>query len=384
MADQPCFRLDYTFVHGARETGSTGVSTRLRLFHQPGPYRLRRRQERTPSATGSTSIGCPPCPRAGDAAPEGGCRERWPKNSGRRVRLGFFAGAVMHTPVDVTEQAMDVVRQHERGLRSSRLAAARRPGSARRSPAHRPAADRRADHLCRLGGDQHPRPDRKRAQDDGARRQHPARSGDLRSELLTLGLPVGMTVTSALNAMAHAWRRSTPGPQPGFDADGHRGPGRLPRACRFVVGRAPTTAKPGPEALYGAWLCGTVLGRSAWRCTTSSATRSAARSILPHAETHAIILPHTIAFNARAAVPDLLAPVARIFGGGNPGGGLWDFAKAARGAACAQGPRPFRRRSRPRRRLPRKALTRTRSADRRKSIRAPARRRPGRAEPPQF
>jgi maleylacetate reductase len=47
---------------------------------------------------------------------------------------------------------------------------------------------------------------------------------------------------------------------------------------------------------------------------------------MPHAETHAILLPHTAGFNA-VAVPDALAPVAAIFGG-SVGGGLWDFAKS--------------------------------------------------------
>ncbi|MCY1306330.1 Maleylacetate reductase [compost metagenome] len=38
------------------------------------------------------------------------------------------------------------------------------------------------------------------------------------------------------------------------------------------------------------------------------------------------MLPHTAAYNA-AAVPELLEPVARTFGG-SVGGGLWDFAKS--------------------------------------------------------
>jgi maleylacetate reductase len=44
----------------------------------------------------------------------------------------------------------------------------------------------------------------------------------------------------------------------------------------------------------------------------------------PHAETHAILLPHTVAFN-EVAVPELLAPIAATFGG-TAGGGLHDFA----------------------------------------------------------
>jgi maleylacetate reductase len=47
---------------------------------------------------------------------------------------------------------------------------------------------------------------------------------------------------------------------------------------------------------------------------------------LPHAETHAVILPHAIAFNARAAAKEL-EPVARIFGDPSPGKALYAFAK---------------------------------------------------------
>ena len=43
----------------------------------------------------------------------------------------------------------------------------------------------------------------------------------------------------------------------------------------------PDDLKARGETLYGAWLCGTVLVRSAWRCITSFATLWAAASICP-------------------------------------------------------------------------------------------------------
>jgi len=47
---------------------------------------------------------------------------------------------------------------------------------------------------------------------------------------------------------------------------------------------------------------------------------------LPHADTHAILLPHTVAYVADAA-RNQLAPAVEIFG--EPiGGGLWDFASS--------------------------------------------------------
>ena len=71
------------------------------------------------------------------------------------------------------------------------------------------------------------------------------------------------------------------------------------------------------QALYGAWLCGTCLGSSAWRlhhkiCHTLGGTFD-----LPHAETHAIMLPHALAFNLPAA-PEARARLARVLGSAEP------------------------------------------------------------------
>jgi maleylacetate reductase len=81
------------------------------------------------------------------------------------------------------------------------------------------------------------------------------------------------------------------------------------------------------ETLYGAWLCGTVLGQVGMALHHKLCHTLGGSFNLPHAETHAVVLPHAVAFNARA-VPDLLAPVTQIFGGSNPGQALFDFAKS--------------------------------------------------------
>jgi maleylacetate reductase len=47
---------------------------------------------------------------------------------------------------------------------------------------------------------------------------------------------------------------------------------------------------------------------------------------LDHAETHAVMLPHTVAFN-EAAVPDLLAPAGHALAAAAAGPGLYDLAK---------------------------------------------------------
>lgn len=144
------------------------------------------------------------------------------------------------------------------------------------------------------------------------------------AELVT-SLPVPLTVTSALNAIAHA-------------AEGLYAKDRNPLTTALAVEgmRAFAAALPRViadphdldargETLYGAWLCGTVLGQVGMALHHKLCHTLGGSFGLPHAETHAIVLPHAIAFNA-AAVPDLLAPVSDVFGGDEPGAALHRFA----------------------------------------------------------
>jgi maleylacetate reductase len=132
---------------------------------------------------------------------------------------------------------------------------------------------------------------------------------------LSLGLPVPVSVTSGINAIAHA-------------AEGLYAADRSPVSewmCRdgiAALGRAlPVIARgSGAEvlaargdALYGAWLCGAVLGSVGVGlhhklCHTLGGTYN-----LPHAEVHTIVLPHALAYNALAA-PQAIATVASALG----------------------------------------------------------------------
>ena len=144
--------------------------------------------------------------------------------------------------------------------------------------------------------------------------------------LLTTGLPVGISVTSGLNAMAHAVEALyAQDRNPISSLMAIEGLQAFRDALPAIV-ENPNDIAMRAEGQYGAWLCGAVLGTVGMAlhhklCHTLGGTFNT-----PHAETHAIMLPHTAAFNA-VAVPDLLAPVAETFGG-SVGGGLWDFAKA--------------------------------------------------------
>jgi alcohol dehydrogenase class IV len=47
---------------------------------------------------------------------------------------------------------------------------------------------------------------------------------------------------------------------------------------------------------------------------------------LPHAETHAVLLPYAVAYNAPAA-PEAMARIARALGGSDAAAGLYDLAR---------------------------------------------------------
>ena len=141
---------------------------------------------------------------------------------------------------------------------------------------------------------------------------------------LTLTLPPALTITSGLNAMAHA-------------AEALYARDRNPiitlmasDALRALSGALPVLAKDAGDrearagALYGAWLCGAALGGASMALHHKLCHTLGGSFNTPHAETHAILLPHTIGFNS-VEVPDLLAPVSDALGG-TPGVALFDFA----------------------------------------------------------
>jgi len=118
---------------------------------------------------------------------------------------------------------------------------------------------------------------------------------------LTVGLPVAVTVTSACNAIAHAVEAlyaqdcnpiSSLMAEEGIHALAHG----LPR-----VVKAPSDLDARSDCLYGAWLCGAVLGAVGMALHHKLCHVLGGTWNLPHAETHTVILPHAMAYNYAAA-----------------------------------------------------------------------------------
>lgn len=150
---------------------------------------------------------------------------------------------------------------------------------------------------------------------------------------LTLGLPARLSVTSGINAIAHAAEALyAQDANPIHSLLAEEGIRALALGLPKVVA-SPADAEGRAECLYGAWLCGAVLGAVGMSlhhklCHTLGGTFN-----LPHAETHTIVLPHALAYNA-AAAPEAMRRIARALGATDAAQGIHDFA-AALGAPVA-------------------------------------------------
>jgi alcohol dehydrogenase class IV len=118
---------------------------------------------------------------------------------------------------------------------------------------------------------------------------------------LSLSLPVGLSVTSGINAIAHAAEGLyATDANPIMDLMAQEGIAALARALP-AIRKKPDDIDARGDALYGAWLCGTVLGNVGMALHHKLCHTLGGSFNLPHAETHTIVLPHALAYNAQAA-----------------------------------------------------------------------------------
>lgn len=241
------------------------------------------------------------------------------------LACGVFSGATMHTPVDVTEAAVKVAAETLADCVVS-LGGGSTTGLGK-AIAYRTDLPQIVVPTTYAGSEVTPI-----LGQTEAGRKTTIRDAKILPEVviydpaLTLGLPVAMSITSGLNAMAHAMEGLyAQDRNPISTLMALEGLRALARSLPEIV-NAPRDVKARSDALYGAWLCGTVLGTVGMALHHKICHTLGGSFDTPHAETHAVMLPHTVAFNATAAAAEL-APAAEIFGG-SIGGGLWDFAKA--------------------------------------------------------
>ena len=143
---------------------------------------------------------------------------------------------------------------------------------------------------------------------------------------LTVGLPVPVSMASGLNAMAHAVEAL-------YAADRNPLTDLMAEAALTALIDALPRIKARADdldaralALRGAWLSGCCLGVTTMAlhhklCHTLGGTFN-----LPHAQTHAIVLPHALAYNLPCA-PEARHALARVLGQEDPARALEEFAR---------------------------------------------------------
>ncbi|UPK00990.1 maleylacetate reductase [Bradyrhizobium sp. 170] len=237
---------------------------------------------------------------------------------------GVFTGAVMHTPVEVTERAMQTVH------------------------------DVRADCIVSLGGGSTTglgkaialRTDLPQivlptsyagsemtsvvGQTSGGVKTTQSSPKILPETViydvdLTMTMPAELSATSGINAIAHAvealYARDR---NPVISLMAQEGIGTLANALPIICDQ-PNDKTARTDALYGAWLCGICLGAVGMALHHKLCHTLGGSFSLPHAETHTVILPHALAYNAPAA-PEAMTRIAAALGVPDAALGLHDLA----------------------------------------------------------
>jgi maleylacetate reductase len=246
------------------------------------------------------------------------------KQLGERA-VGVFTEAAMHTPVGVTERAMEVVKAQQADCLVA-LGGGSSVGLAK-AIALRTKLPQVAIPTTYAGSEVTPILGQT---EKGVKTTQ--RSLDVLPETviydveLTLSLPPGLSAASGLNAIAHAVEALyAQDRNPIISLMAQEGIAALGRALPVVVER-PDDLNARSETLYGAWLCGVCLGAVGMALHHKLCHVLGGSFDLPHAETHAVVLPHAVAYNSPAA-PEAMARLAQALAAEEAATGLHALAK---------------------------------------------------------
>jgi maleylacetate reductase len=143
---------------------------------------------------------------------------------------------------------------------------------------------------------------------------------------LTTGLPAGVTGPSGMNALAHAVEALyAPGANPVTALLAEEGARVLHRGLPRAVAE-PASLAARSDALLGAFMAGSALATAGVGIHHQLCHLLGGAYRLPHAELHAVVLPHAVHFVAPAARPQL-ARLAAGLGVDDVAGAIWDLGR---------------------------------------------------------
>jgi alcohol dehydrogenase class IV len=238
--------------------------------------------------------------------------------------IGVLPMAVMHTPADVTEKALEALPAFQADCLVS-IGGGSTTGLSK-ALALRTGLDQIAIPTTYAGSEMTPILGETK---DGVKTT--MRAGAILPETviydvdLTLTLPAAISGVSGMNAMAHAVEALyAQDRNPIISLMAEESIAALARALPAIAAD-PENRAARTDALYGAFLAGACLGAVGMAlhhklCHTLGGTFD-----LNHAQTHTIVLPHATAYNA-AAAPEAMQRVARALGAADAAMGLYDLA----------------------------------------------------------
>ncbi|KAI9159179.1 Maleylacetate reductase [Paramyrothecium foliicola] len=128
---------------------------------------------------------------------------------------------------------------------------------------------------------------------------------------LTMTLTVNMSFASGINAIAHAVEALySQNSNPIINMFAQKGVQSLAEALPQLAEDAQNESAR-CQALYGAWLCGVCLGNGGMSLHHNLCHTLGGSFNLPHAETHTVMLPHVLAYNA-PKIPKALTLLAAV------------------------------------------------------------------------
>ena len=245
------------------------------------------------------------------------------------LSAGIFTDAAMHTPVDVTERALAVVREVQADCVVS-VGGGSTTGLGKAIALHTdlpqiavPTSYAGSESTPILG-----------QTENGLKTTQ--RTMKVLPEVilydvdLTMTLPQMLSTTSGMNAIAHAVEALySKDANPVTSMLGEKGIECFARALPILRNDSKNVSARS-DALMGAWFCGICLGSVGMSlhhkiCHTLGGTFN-----LPHAETHAIVIAHSTAYNS-AAAPAAMAQIARALSAPEAATGLYDLLVASGG-----------------------------------------------------
>jgi maleylacetate reductase len=239
--------------------------------------------------------------------------------------VGIFANAVMHTPCNVTETAM--LRAAD--LRVDGIVAVG-GGSAiglSKALALRTDLPQIVVPTTYAGSEATPILGETMANEKRTQRSKKVLPETILYDVeLTIGLPISVSMASGLNAMAHAAEALyAPDRNPLIEAMAEAALSALIDALPQIYDRA-NDVDARSKALWGSWLSGCCLGLTTMGlhhklCHTLGGTFG-----LPHAETHAVLLPHALDYNLPHAA-EAHRTLIRLFRDPDPARALAEFSR---------------------------------------------------------